>query len=142
MNWGNRIVVAFVLFAAFILYMVVRAFQQDFDLVADDYYAQEINYQQKLVQKANLENLVTKVLLVQGKESITMTFPEGHEPNGEVHFYHPSTELFDQKVPINTDAANQQEFGKDSLITGSYRINITWESDGKEYFQQEQVFIQ
>ena len=48
MNWGNRIVVAFVCFAAFIGYMVVRAFQEDFDLVKR---ARNLGFKHCLIQK-------------------------------------------------------------------------------------------
>ncbi|MEQ9404062.1 MAG: FixH family protein [Cyclobacteriaceae bacterium] len=141
MNWGNRIVLAFVLFAAFILYMVVVAFDQDFDLVANDYYAQELNYQQKMEQKINLANLKDSVLISQEKQSIVLTFPLNQKPNGEIHFYHSSRDQFDQKLEIATNAANRQVV-KNEFVPGSYRINITWESNGTEYFQQEKIFIQ
>ena len=142
MNWGNKIVVAFILFVVFILYMVVQAFNQNTDLVADDYYAQEINYQQRLEQKANLEKLGDKVSIQLAEKSITLQFPEGQKPKGEIHFYHPSRELFDQKISIDIDAENKQQVAKDKLVAGNYRINITWQSDGTEYFQQEKLFIQ
>ena len=38
MNWGKGVTIAFVLFVGFIMFMVVGAFRQNFDLVADDYY--------------------------------------------------------------------------------------------------------
>lgn len=142
MNWGNRIVVAFVFFVCFILYMVVQAFNQHSDLVAEDYYAQEINYQEKLEQKANLENLDKKILIKQEEQSVVIQFPEGQKPEGEIHFYHPSRKSFDKKFAIEIDTENNQMINKDQLITGNYRVNITWESDGESYFQQEKIFIQ
>lgn len=142
MNWGKSIFLSFVLFAAFILYMVVKAFQQDIDLVAEDYYAQEIGYQNKLVQKANLVELDERVLLKQVKQSITLEFPQSQNPEGEIHFYHPSRKIFDKKVPILIDDANIQTINRDDLIAGQYRVHITWKSGGKEYFQQDKIFIQ
>ena len=142
MNWGKSIFLSFVLFAAFILFMVVRAFQEDFDLVAEDYYAQEINYQNKLEQKANLADLDEKILLKQVDQSVTLTFPPGQNPEGEIHFYHPSRKMFDKKIPISIGAENTQTIDRTHLIAGQYRVNITWKSEGEEYFQQEKIFIQ
>jgi hypothetical protein len=142
MNWGNKIVVAFVLFMAFILYMVVIAFQQNLDLVAEDYYAQEINYQQRMEQKANLEKLGEKVLLNLTESSIKLVFPKNQKPTGEIHFYHPSRQLFDQKLAIATDSENGQTVDLSNLISGNYRVNIIWESNGVEYYQHEQILIQ
>ena len=142
MNWGNRIVVAFVIFIAFILYMVVVAFQQDFDLVAEDYYAQEINFQDKMDQIANLEDLGEKVSVNIGDKSIILTFPKDQEPIGEIHFYHPSREIFDKKLPIAMNSENIQNIERGELVSGNYRVNISWESGGKEYFQQEKIYLQ
>ncbi|MEP5610795.1 MAG: FixH family protein [Cyclobacteriaceae bacterium] len=142
MNWGNRIVLVFVLFAAFILYMVVQAFNQNYDLVAEDYYAQEINYQQKLDQKTNLEKLEKRVSVSMEKKSIILSFPMDQKPIGEIYFYHPSRKLFDQRVAISMDSENRQIVDRAGLTPGNYRVNITWESEGKEYFQQEKIYIQ
>ena len=142
MNWGNKIVVAFVLFAAFILYMVVIAFQQNNDLVAEDYYAQEINYQRKIEQKENLKRLEKKVSVAFDKKSIILVFPEDQQPEGEIHFYHPSRKLFDRKIAIAIDPENRQVVDRSELIAGNYRVNITWTSDGREYFQQEKIRLQ
>ena len=142
MNWGNRIVLVFVLFAAFILYMVVQAFNQNYDLVAEDYYAQEINYQQKLDQKTNLEKLEKRVSVSMEKQSVVLSFPSDQKPTGEIYFYHPSQKLFDQKIAISMDSQNRQFVDRSDLIAGNYRVNITWKSDGKEYFQQEKIYLQ
>ena len=53
MNWGKGVTIAFILFVGFIMFMVVGAFRENFDLVSDDYYLEEINYQDKINQKAN-----------------------------------------------------------------------------------------
>ena len=142
MNWGKSIVLAFVLFAAFILYMVVRAFQEDFDLVTEDYYAQEIAYQKKLEQKSNYENLEEKVAVKMQSENIAITFPEGQFPTGEIHMYHPSKKALDRRFPIALNETNEQLVSMNELIQGQYRINITWKSEGVEYFQQEKIYIQ
>jgi hypothetical protein len=142
MNWGNSIVIVFVLFATFILYMVVRAFQEDFDLVTEDYYAQELNYQDKLEQKSNWEQLVTKVKVSLADDQIKLTFPEDHTPSGEIQFYHPSHKALDRTFTIQTNQVNAQIMSQEELIKGQYRINITWKSEGVEYFQQEKIYIQ
>ncbi|MGB1317661.1 MAG: FixH family protein, partial [Flavobacteriales bacterium] len=53
MNWGWGISIFYGSFVVFMLGMVTLAFQQDFDLVADDYYEQEIAYQGRIDQMNN-----------------------------------------------------------------------------------------
>ena len=89
MNWGNKIVLSFILFATFIGYMVVKAFQEDFDLVAEDYYAQEINYQNKLNKLSNTADAGKEIKVKQIGGEILVTFPD-QDVTGSIHFYHPS----------------------------------------------------
>lgn len=140
MNWGNRIVVAFVCFAAFIGYMVVRAFQEDFDLVAEDYYAKEIAYQDKLDKLSNASKDEKTVSIVQTAQAITLTFTD--KAKGEIQFYHPSRKLFDRSFDIALNNGLQQSIDKEDLVPGNYRINISWKVDGKEYLQQSSIYIQ
>ncbi len=141
MNWGNKIVVAFICFAAFIGYMVVKAFQQDIDLVSEDYYAQEINYQNKLNRLANAERDDKSVIVKQIGGQILLTFPEG-KTKGRIQFYHPSRKIFDREFDIDLRNSRVQKIDRSELIAGSYRVNINWQTDNKEYFQQSKIYIQ
>jgi len=140
MNWGNRIVLAFVLFASFIGYMVVRAFQENFDLVAEDYYAQEIAYQSKLYKLSNAAKNEMEIKIKQTAESIILSFPESVE--GEIQFYHPSRKMFDRTFPISTLQSLNQTIDKSELVAGSYQVNISWKSDDVDYLQQTRIYIQ
>ena len=140
MNWGHKIVLSFVLFAAFIGYMVVKAFQQDFDLVAEDYYAQEINYQQKLNKLSNTAEAGKSVGVKQKGQEILLTFPDV-EATGSIHFYHPSRKIFDRTYEI--DLTNKvQKIDRSELVAGSYRVNITWKTNQQDFYQQSSIYIQ
>lgn len=140
MNWGNRIVVVFICFAAFIGYMVVRAFQEDFDLVAEDYYAQEIGYQSKLNKLSNASRDSVSVGIHQQKGDVYLEFPR--LATGKIHFYHPSRKMFDRTFDIQLDKSNLQRIAKSDLVPGNYRVNISWNTDSKEYYQQTNIYIQ
>ncbi|WP_425391096.1 FixH family protein [Ekhidna sp.] len=139
MNWGNKIVVAFVLFAAFIGYMVVRAFQEDFDLVAEDYYAKEIAYQQKLNKLSNTAEDEKQVLMQQMSDVVLLTFPD--EAKGEIHFYHPSRKIFDKTFSISHGDDLKQEISKSELVSGNYRVNIAWKANNTDYLQQSSIYL-
>jgi hypothetical protein len=142
MNWGYKVIVAFVLFAAFIMYMVVRAFQLDIDLVSDDYYAQEIKHQDKMQQIANFNDLGAKVTVVQQGNQIVLTFPEQGGATGQIQFYHNSKQDFDKFYEIALNDKGQQTVSRSELVPGRYRVNISWLSNGKEYYQQEKFYVQ
>ena len=52
LSWANSIILSFVLFMAFIGYLVHGTFQQNIDLVAEDYYQQEVAFQ-NVIDKSN-----------------------------------------------------------------------------------------
>lgn len=142
MNWGHYITISFILFAAFIMYMVVKAFSVNIDLVTEDYYAQEIAYEGKMIQKANFENLGASIKVTQTDQGVELYFPEEiQSPEGEIHFYHPSRKIFDKKISIALDDSRKQMMDRDELVAGRYHVKITWTSAGKEYFQQTAIYI-
>lgn len=139
MNWGKGIVFAFIGFAGFIGYMVTRAFQEDFDLVTEDYYAREINYQQKLVKLANTKAKGAKVSISQGSEQIAIEFAN-RGATGTIEFYHPSRELFDKVYTIELKN-RKQLIEKSDLIAGNYRVYIDWTVNGQHFLQESKLFV-
>jgi len=63
MNIGKWIVVAFVLFAAFIGTLVVVCVRQDVSLVSRDYYRQELAYQNQIQRLNNTAALLEKPVI-------------------------------------------------------------------------------
>ena len=62
-NWGYKIVLVYCVFVAGILYLVVQSSRQQMDLVTDDYYAQEIKYQEKIDQSKRASALSEPIRL-------------------------------------------------------------------------------
>ncbi len=62
-NWGYKIVLVYSVFVAGILYLVVQSSRQQMDLVTDDYYAQEIRYQEKIDQSKRASALSEPIRL-------------------------------------------------------------------------------
>lgn len=142
-NWGKGIVLAFSLFCGFVVTIVVLAFQEDFDLVSDTYYRDELNFQHQIDSKSNLAQSQSEVLLEQGDKALTLHFPvvfEGAE--GIVHFYHPSRAIFDRKYEINLDSDNRQVIVKTDLVKGRYKVRMTWTVAAISYYQESEIFLQ
>ncbi|MEM6641881.1 MAG: FixH family protein [Bacteroidota bacterium] len=139
MNWGNKIALVFVCFASFIGYMVVRAFKEDFDLVAEDYYAREIQYESKLLKLANTQSKGKKVDISQTKDQVVLKFSNA-TANGTIQFYHPSRKMFDKTYEIQLQNS-MQLIPKSALVSGHYRINVSWEVGDQEYLQESKIFI-
>ena len=94
MNWGKRIAIGYGAFVVFILALVVMAFQQDFDLVADDYYEQEIAYQERIDQMTEAKDDGQSVRISKKDSSYELTFSSA-VTDVKVHFFRPSDDTKD-----------------------------------------------
>ncbi|WP_258099270.1 FixH family protein [Marinoscillum pacificum] len=140
-NWGHGIVVAFVLFCTFVVSIVVRAFQEDFDLVSETYYQDEIAYQDRIDSKANLKASGQELAINQNDSQVVMTFPEEFSAaNGTVKFYYPSRALFDKEFPIKL-VDNQQVIAKNELAKGRYKVQVSWKVGDDQFYQEKELFV-
>jgi len=60
-NWGWKIAITYLLFVAGMLWLVVKANQQQLDLVATDYYAQGMQYQQRIDARSYSSALASRL---------------------------------------------------------------------------------
>jgi hypothetical protein len=140
-NWGHSVAIAFVGFAAFIVYMVVKAYQQDVNLVSEDYYAKEIKYQEQMDKMSNAYDIQDQILVTQNSSDITITFPTA-EIEGTVIFFRPSDEKRDVKKDLKVDNKRQQRFNKSEFQRGLYKVQLDWMQGGQKYFVEKTTFVQ
>ena len=139
-NWGTKIMLSFIAFAAFMGYLVVMSFQQNIDLVTEDYYGEELKYEQRISQMNNVNDLKNKVKIKVDGDHYVITFPHDQIKLGSIHFYRPDNKVFDKIYDLK-DSENQYVVSKAELIPGRYRIKIGWEATGKKFYQEEVVFV-
>ncbi len=141
MNWGYRLMFGMMAFMAFILYMVINSFSVESDLVAEDYYQQELDYQSRIKAKQNTSDLIGGFNVVKQNEEVVVNFPSdfyGQEMNGAIQIYVPSDAAKDKKYPIkeNLMAFN---FPISDLADGNNVIKIHLEVAGKTYYYEQLI---
>jgi hypothetical protein len=137
MNWGLKIACLYGGFVLVIGGLVYGSMRQQFDLVTDDYYKQEIAYQQVLDAGKNQSRLSAPVKLTQTGTQLQLEFPQdfaGKHLSGSVQFYSPVAASRDQRVEFNTDQL-LQELAVDGLQKGTYQVKLQWTADGEPYYQ-------
>lgn len=145
MNWGYKIILVFVIFAAGILTLVIKSMRTRVDMVTGDYYAEELKYQQNIDAQKNAHRLSDPVIVAQSSDSIEIIFPQeciGKELKGEITFYRPSDSRKDFTVPVQPDEYGKVLVSRARLDRGNYRIKVQWESEGIPYFLEKQFFVQ
>ena len=143
MNWGNRLLIVFGLFALFIGFLVYKCFNTKFDLVSKDYYKDELRYQEKIDGKNNAAE-ISALQINQNSDSVTVVFPveqKGMKADGEIYFYCPTNENRDKHFPLAIDAEGKQTINKKELGKGLFNLKITWNAGAKKFFYEKDIKI-
>lgn len=145
MNWGKKIAVAYSLFVVFMILLVVACVKQnDIFLVSDDYYKQEIEYQDRIDDIANAVDLKNPVTVQLNDETNTLRIDltkESVGSEGKVTFFRPSNPELDREFSVKLSAAGTQEFPTKSLAKGLWLIKVQWEKEGKSFYKEQKVQI-
>ena len=144
MNWGNKLLVTFIVFGAGITYLVYRAVNTNYELVEKDYYKNELSYQQRIDGTNRVNALTSPVKLQQTENGILLQLPEemkNKNISGRVWFYCAYDESKDQQFELMLSEDGTQLFNNGSLLSGSYTAKISWSLDGKEYYSENSLTV-
>ena len=141
MNWGYRLMIVFIAFAAMMIYLVYRSFQTNFELVEKTYYQSELQYQD-IIDGTKLANqLSTLPKLTQSGDSLLLQMPKeqsGKNVTGTIWFYCAYNSQNDKKVALATGTRAY----KNMLNNGRYTAKIHWLSEGRSYYSEQKLEVQ
>ncbi|MDT0605761.1 FixH family protein [Croceitalea rosinachiae] len=143
-NWGTGIVLSFIAFIAFILYFVVRMSidnRANHDLVADDYYKQELAYQEEIDAENSASANSAKLRIEKTAEGLNIIFPEDfkiEDITGKVSLYRPSNRHLDFNFPISLSKTHLL-IPDNRLLDGRWDIAVKWEYKGKTFLHKEKL---
>lgn len=144
--WPYAIVLAFVLFASYIGYMVQQAMRTTVDLVSPNYYQQELAYQQRMETVARTAALPAPVQLVPNAatQQLLLQLPAalmGQPVHGQVHFFRPSNQQLDFTLPLQLTSDLKQRIQTSHLQPGYWRVRLDFTADGQAYFVEKNILI-
>lgn len=144
-NWGTGIVIAIVLFMVFILsfvYLTIFVEKYEHHLVSEDYYKDELHYQEEIDKMNNANFLPENVSLSNSDKGIIIHFPEDKDFNkikGKVNFLRRSNEKLDFERNINLTGSSML-IEDHLLIPGKWEIKVDWQYEEVEYLLKESWF--
>ena len=139
MNFGNKLLLVFAVFAGLMSYMVYRCFSVPVDLVSDQYYKDEIAYQDVIDGTKNANALFGKTSVIENPSGIVIELPaemKNHPVKGTVLFYCPSNMENDRHIELATDTDGKQAIDIKKFHKGNYTVKIDWK-DGSTHFYTE-----
>ncbi|SHM93446.1 hypothetical protein SAMN04488057_104440 [Cyclobacterium lianum] len=141
MNWGNGIVLVFVVFVAIMATMVTICMRQDdLHLVTENYYEAEINYQQHIDRVSNsLESTDNAMRFDKGKKTLELNLPVG--ASGELHLFRPSDARLDRIIEVSIEENTNRFLNLSNLSPGYWRVKLSWASEELKYFEEIKIDI-
>lgn len=137
-SWGHGVVIALFAFIVFILSMLFLFpnGQKNSEMVTDNYYEEELKYQDVIDAKKRADQLQEKPVYGQDKNGITITFPKDYDnSNTTVKFVLNRTDdqNLDIKKSVQLDANKSFLIPSKVLRLGNYTLRLNWTKDKTDY---------
>ncbi len=138
MNWGKGIVTALTLFIGFISFLVVKIMSQDVDLVSEDYYKQEIDYEARIQKEQNGLNNAAKIELIDQEAYVVVQLPDSSSlTNVVLNLKRPNDKKLDKSFKI--EGTKTFMLPKSSLEKGKYDLTIEYTINGEECLMKKVI---
>lgn len=141
MNWGKGIAILYTSFVLFIAVMVYMAFGEKYDLVTEDYYQKEIEFQSTIDKKENTNVLGNHLKIGIKGDDVLIEFPQEQYPiTGSIHVFRPSDITLDFEEDFAIES-NTIKLSLDKFKKGKYIIKTDWKVDEQAFYQEEAIII-
>lgn len=143
-SWGTSLVLAIFSFIAFIMFFVITMITDkaySHDLVVEEYYKNELTFQEQLDKTKNASLLSENIQLEQTSEGLVISFPKELESasiKGNVFLYRPSNKQLDSEIPLSL-SSHQLLVPDSRFIDGRWNIIIDWEYKGEKFYFKEDI---
>ena len=143
-NWGTGIVLAFIGFISFILYFIITMNVDErfeHELVTEDYYGDELAYQNEIDKLNNANTLEENVSYKKTDDGLIILFPAALDYKnitGKVFLYRPSNKQLDFETAISLSNSNLLIPDK-RLVDGRWNIKVDWQYKGKSYLYKASI---
>jgi hypothetical protein len=142
-NWGVGITLSIILFMIISIGLIYYAFHQDVNLVRDDYYEAEVQYNDTMDKIKRTNEFKEKLNIILTTDNIELHFPidlSQSKISGNIFLYRPSNGDKDINLPIKLDSTNSQYLTTSNLIPGLWKIKVEWNYDSTS-FQNDKILM-
>jgi nitrogen fixation protein FixH len=142
-NWGVGVAMAYTVFAAGTLGLVVYALERPVDLVTPDYYEQSLRQDDRMaaVERVDAMGARFSADVTPDGRSIAVTVPPPARAGatGTITMYRPADAAADRTVPLRFDADGVARIPVDRLALGHWVLKVDWRSNGLSYYYERPV---
>ena len=143
--WPIGLVLFFIVFTGYIVGFVIFASRQKMDLVREDYYDQEIRFQQQIdrVQRSSPVLADAAIDYDRAGDLVTVSLPAVSQVDlsGTVSFYRPSDAGLDTNVKLGLDPAGHQSSAFAPCAQDFGRCGCNGRHQAREYYFEKPIVI-
>jgi hypothetical protein len=142
MGWGTRIAILYLSFVALIVGLAFVCFGEKVDLEYPDYYAKELAFQGQLDATNNTNALAVNIKHVVKDKSVELSLPKellSADFKGTAKFFRPSDSSLDRIIILKPSAEGKQVLTDAGLIKGVYKLQLSFFSNGKNYYKEDVI---
>lgn len=143
-NWGTGITLFYVSFMFTMIYMVYQSTQTDRNLVIENYYEKDLQYQSHLDKLANTSALENDLGIFQNQDEryLRFAFPkEVKDVKGDILFYRPSDSSKDFNTTIKINEHNELRIPTGEMQSGIWKVKVNWEGDNTPFYKEATIQI-
>lgn len=140
-GWGWKITALYVGFAGMIIALVIASMRQDFDLVSQNYYEEDIKYQDIIDAGKNQSQLSAPMTIHANSDEVVIEFPSelsNKELAGTVRFYSPVNASWDRSYELNV-REGRMVVSRADLEKTRYVVKIRCAANGNNYYQESEI---
>jgi len=143
LNWGTGIALVYIGFAAATTGFVAFAMGRPVDLVSNDYYAQSLRQDGRMLAERNTLALTPapSIEQVDGRTAV-VSLPAGHAAGarGTITLYRASDSRADRTIAMAFDRDGRQPVDLRGLVHGQWIVQMRWTAADREYYFEQPVF--
>lgn len=143
MSWSIRITILYVGFVALILTLVYMANHQKVELVSEDYYKQELAFQDQIDHSQNSTDLKEQPSVIPSVNGVEVHFPNSMNADsisGKILFLRPSDATLDKEIELHPYNSELQ-IADAGFKTGLYQVKMNWSDGRKKYYNEYSIYI-
>lgn len=140
MNWGTKLALGLATFMTFIVVLGILMIRSNDDALVDkDYYEKGINYNKDYDRKENVKRDHAEPLVILKEDNIVLTFSQ--QAAGKVKLIRTADKKMDKLMKLQTDTAKQFLIPVAGKAKGLWKLQLEWNSNGKDYLFEKEVML-
>lgn len=139
LNWGNGIVIGMAAFVSFIVILGVQMFRDSPGDYDHNYYEKGLAYDSLYAKEKQVitDNVAPHVKIDDKNMLVQFTGASA----GHIRFERPSDPDQDRLLTLQTNSSNSAVIPLDKFASGQWQITFDWQSNGKKYLYQREMFL-